>query len=139
MRTDAASNWTMFRQFGDEFLWGDTITDVTSTNLSVGGALLTLSVPRDVRVLAILSMFATSQATSDARGKVLPPDVNWVSLTMQTNDVNIGVYNVSGGQTGTFIRVLTNTAAQIRAGMLSGPAMLLITTIGWRDRRGKDD
>jgi hypothetical protein len=137
MKTNGSSQWTLFHQLGDEFLWDTPVVDVNVSTLSTTATLFTLSVPAGVQ---INSLFRgnMNNATLGTLLLINSPDESAVAssalLGNQTAD-----NAVSGSAAGNIftLNVRTNTSAQIRAVSSVASTGLAIATYGWIDTRGK--
>lgn len=134
----------LFVQDGDLFQWLDpttvTLDHSSAANPGTSAATITLLIPTGVRVRAIL------------RGEVLPGAATTSRLTitdLSTTDVAVGVsaspLNDVTAETNIAAsarwEVMTNTSAQVRARLsASGAAtQYFIQSLGWYDRRERDD
>lgn len=122
-----------FRQTGDRFDYVNPVVDVSAAaNTSVTAR--TLSVPVGIKVEAILTVFAVADAASN----------NWVS-DPDNGSVTGGpgasvVYTATataGDSTSAYIRVMTNTSAQVNSDSNGTNATITILTNGWIDTRGR--
>lgn len=137
IRTDFVGNWITFSQFGDDFLWKNPLQDVNALNLTSTSALLTLTVPTNVRVMA---NFRSLYANSAAAGLVLiqSPDEATQIVNAPGGNVNMDAVAAGLGVAANF-SIRTNLSAQVRA--VSNNAandVFYIVTFGWTDRRGRD-
>ena len=126
-----------FLQVGDNFYW-KTISEDTTSAINTTPILVSLSLPSGIRLFATVQAWIDRASTaSDYR--IFCPDLTDVAIS--------GAYNSSrsGGVTtgGTVARaaqlhvdILTNTSAQLRV-VSSTVCDFYISTIGWRDSRGR--
>jgi hypothetical protein len=136
--TDGSANILGFSQVGDEFLWDDPPLDVNITNLGTTAQSLTLSVPPDIQVRAIISAAANGAETEDIYISSLDQNDEAAQAALGTAPGS----NIRGDKAkNAWLMVRTNTSKQVRAVSTSGAAAadLDISTLGWIDRRGKDD
>jgi len=134
MKTNASSQWTLFTQLGDEFLWSVPVADVNTTVLGTAATLFSLSVPSGVQVRACMRIAGVNAS-------------NWIIL-LTSPDEAVAATNVPSGnntmngpssQTIDSVQYArTNTSGQIRAVANLASTTLLIATFGWFDTRGKD-
>lgn len=132
--TDGSSNILAFHQNGDEFWWGAPILDENTNAPGTTAVLVTLSVPTGIRVKA----FANARI-GDTHVYYSSPDVDDLAPSSSAAPLSIG--ESTGGTTtdvAHWIAVWTNTSAQIRR-RHHGNTQSLIATLGWLDRRGRDD
>jgi hypothetical protein len=127
-----------FSQAGDEFLLGDAILDVDVTTVGGSAVLRTLTVPTAIKVAALFNA-----STSDTAIHIMyfsSPDQNDQAPVGSGAAPLTSMSGVAGNfGTGTF-RVRTDTSAQIRSRAgAAGVDALRIATLGWIDRRGRDD
>lgn len=135
--TDGSSNIIGFSQLGDEFLWLDPPLDVDVTNLGASATLYTLSVPTGVQVHVFFNhygdsgvsnsivYFSSPDADDEAPSNTAAP---LVTMRGDTNPPGMPMRPVR-----------TNTSGQIRARSNQAGIDVKIATLGWLDRRGRDD
>jgi hypothetical protein len=141
MKTNASSQWTPFTQFGDDFIW---ITTVADYAYQAPGALpqtLTVSVPIGVVVLW-RGTLGIGTTTNEAEGRMteLARASGAMGFSNPTNEIAL-VQSTSGvSRIGGVLNAYTNTLAQISMNLnnVSG-VNFFATTIGWTDRRGRDN
>lgn len=137
-RTNGSSQWTRFFQDGDYFQWDVPVNDVSVTNPGTAAVLRTLSVPTGVRVqadIAAKTLHGTVGAVLLLSDPTVADSVPTAAGLFTFDSSNF----VSSAQSGR-VSVFTNTSAQIRSRVNNSDANVFnaITTIGWRDSRGKD-
>lgn len=135
--TDGTPNIIAFTQAGDFFLWTTPVLDI-NTNLSTAHTSHVLTVPTGVRVEAL------AQGLIDS-GSALFVHVRAVDHADQAPSASAapsatfasgaGGSNRSAGQA----RILTDTSAQVRAVGSAASVPFRLSTLGWVDRRGRDD
>ncbi len=119
-----------FSQLGDEFRLDDPPLDVNLSQSS-SSALRTLTVPVDVKVLAIMNaMFDAASAGNAAY--ISSPDVNDEAASSTAGPLA----NVGGDDVPTEVSTRTNTSSQVRT-VATETRTLKIATLGWVDRRGR--
>lgn len=135
---DSGGDIDDFTQFGDWFYWATAVKDVDVSNQGASSITYTLSVPTEVNVAAILQ---TAHYNAVAVSKL-----NIRSLSTADAAVNAAtapLATVSSEAAGTagfgFAIVTTNTSAQVAARADAPNCETAIATIGWIDRRGRDD
>lgn len=139
MRTNAASQWTLFTQNGDEFIWSAPVSDVNVATQSTAAILRPLTVPPGVKVNALMRG-AVSNASSAVSVLISSPDE--ASAAVSTPVGNRTVTSAAAGGTGGGVFTVaarTDTSGQVRsiAGLAS--TTLQIATYGWIDPRGKNN
>lgn len=143
MQTNASSQWVLFYQLGDEFLWDAWTSDVAANNPGTSAVLRTLTVPIGVHVYPIMGVGSQTIGGTDGRGVISSPDTP--APGYGSSSINYGgaatslTGTLSTGVVATNIR--TNTSAQVRTlnGASDVNTYLFINTMGWIDRRGRDD
>jgi hypothetical protein len=136
VRTDGSGNILGFNQFGDEFLWFDPPLDLDA-NSTTTAALIALAVPTGVKVRAIVNILSPNPGAAQY---VSSPDATdeLASLTAAPlGTLLISATGITVGTAGPSI-IRTNSSAQIRYRATS-TAILRISTLGWIDRRGRDN
>jgi hypothetical protein len=143
-RTNGSAQWTKFVQDGDCFQWDVPTADVAAANPGTSAVTRTLTVPTGVKVLAEIRVNTANTATAG---------VAYTAITdLATSDVvaaagtseSPGAYNGAAGSSNSSVRlsgIRTNTSAQVRSRLSFSDASvtLSINTLGWMDRRGRDD
>jgi hypothetical protein len=138
--TNGSAQWIAASQQGDEFLWSS--ATVLDQNATIGAArsLLTLaSVPTGIKVWAIINS-VHSTAGSNEIVEVTSPDSP--DEAPSATATPLGSRAVTAGATtsgGLRQIVRTNTSAQVAARSDTASTNLKIATLGWIDRRGRDD
>ncbi|NPU23926.1 hypothetical protein [Bradyrhizobium denitrificans] len=128
MRTDGSGNWIKFQQLGDEFIWDAGVLDFNSSGVA-SRALYALTVPPGVRVSSQVVIFVNGASPGSATSVACPDIVGPGGSQVIQNSSSQGLAALT---------VRTNTSQQIAITQgAAGP--LSIWTLGWTDRRGKDD
>ena len=139
-RTNATGSGdiTAFYQDGDTFLWAVPVSDFSAVNPGTAAVDRTLTVPIDVRVLALASYSLVDTAGAATQALITAKDTT--DTVPSTTLFDLRVYSAGGIGTVTNKQVLTNTSAQIRTRLSASSATHTIagTTFGWIDRRGRD-
>lgn len=142
MRTNGSAQWERFFQDGDNFRWETPVNDyspqdITST-ASGGFDTLVARVPTGVRVRALLNGHCQSNTGASTVSIRAMDEIYAVSSVQAGAMVNSGQTSLATRAGG----VLTNTSGQyaVKASNVAGNFYYLyIGTLGWIDRRGKDD
>lgn len=138
--TNGSAQWVLFSQTGDQFLWSVPVLDVSATNPGTSAVSRTLSVPTGVKVEAIINSEVLSTTVNPAwylssldASDQAPSSTVSPLATQGTLTTNVRQYM--------HMRILTNTSAQIRSRLdaSDGNVVLYIASLGWIDRRGRDD
>ncbi len=136
MLTNGSSQWTAFFQDGDDFYWTTRPTDVNNaaTAADASGTLQTMTVPTGINVVvnfearliystASTAIFFTSPSETDsAAGSAL------ISLSVAS----------AGTQSAAQFFLRSNTSGQIRRRANAVGGNYYISTIGWKDSRGRN-
>ena len=128
-----------FTQIGDAFLWDNPKESVDEGNVDqTTAALKTMDVPTDVKVKALLNVKLDDNALSMTY--LSSPDANDEAPNEDAAPLaSITVIN-TGEPTMSYMEVYTNESSQIRVrGDNATVEEFDITTLGWEDRRGRDD
>jgi len=130
-----------FIQNGDEFYFKNTFLDQSNNVITSTSKLLGLSTPKGITTKAIFNFhisststrrtiyFSSPSVTDQLPATTTAPAGQWTTPNPTANDISAG---------GSHGMVWTNTSGQIRA-RASNNMSLYLTTIGWIDRRGRDD
>ncbi|MCF0055508.1 hypothetical protein [Dyadobacter sp. CY356] len=140
--TDATGNIRPFIQRGDYFEYLTPIIDVNDASPVSTAVTKSLSVPKGLKLNVTVNASITNSGAggyaaaylSSLDSADLAPSLSATPLaTIQTQDG--GNSSNIGGQ----VNVWTNTAGQIRTRVASGNNTFVVATIGYMDRRGRDD
>jgi len=133
MKTDSSAQWTAFSQNGDEFLWLSAPNDASGSTVGTSASSITLSVPPGVKVYAIIA--GRFYGVSGQRYCLISsPDVTDVAAATSNSNVS---HNATGSSaTSYWLRIRTNTSAQIRVRSDTASSGIDVTTQGWVDARG---
>jgi hypothetical protein len=135
MRTNASSQWTLFLQIGDEFIWDTPPIDISASGLGAVSTLFALTVPLGVSVLArVRYQIGTTSGTM-----VLLLQSPLITTQSVAGGYNVAVTTLAGVGSAGEAMVLTNTAQQIRAvaNASGGTQATYLGTWGWFDTRGR--
>ena len=136
--TNGTANIIGFKHLQDRFLWDDPPLDINSATISGTTALHTLSVPPDVRVVAIFN-FSCYRAAGDATVYFNTPDVNDETAAVAAAPLGAGRGDEAAAQAMGTAYILTNTSKQIQAAADDAGRTLEIATLGWIDFRGSNE
>jgi len=141
-KTDGSAHILGFVQDGDYFRWKASVLDVNVTNPGNSGVLRTLaSVVIGVPVQAILNL-ENLQNSNPFQHLVSDPMANDEAPSTTTAPLS-SIYPGSGTNGGNVgpVLVRTNGAAQIRSCCTNAGVsdVIRIATLGWIDRRGRDN
>jgi hypothetical protein len=143
-RTIGSVYWTgstvkAFTQTGDVFHWTAPALDVDVTNLGGSTTGYTLTTPTGRKCLAILNI-TVGDGTAATRVYVHSPDngddaASATANPLATTWVIVNTANSSHGA----VQIMTGTTSNIRAVSSDTSTTLKIATLGFIDRRGRDD
>jgi len=142
VHTDSSANIDPFTQIGDTFLWNDPITDVSELNVDQSsGALKTLSVPYGLKTKAIINVHSLRDGKDDHLYISSPdvddeaPSISAAPLVSFPTPTDQSPY-YTGGK----LEVYTDEDSRIRVrGIDTSVPTFIIATLGYIDRRGRDD
>jgi hypothetical protein len=143
--TSGAAQWVAFVQDGDTFKWLATVLDVNASNPGTSAVLRTLSVPTGIRLEALFNLYLDSTVTAGVfAAHISDPSVNdeGASESAAPLATLYGGIQVANDALGIGpVRMFTNTSAQVRSRLSFSDAnvILRMATLGWVDRRGRDD
>jgi len=135
LRTNGSSQWALFKQLGDEFLWD--VDDAGGSAFLTGtigttASLVTATVPTGIQVQALI------------RGQHIAPSASSYMLLSspdQSDQSAASALSTAAATTGAYgsgeFSVRTNTSGQIRARANIAATTVYGTTRGWVDTRGK--
>lgn len=138
--TDGASTIVDFVQTGDEFLWLVPALNL-SADVTEAATLRTLSVPTGVAMVASVNVAAEWSAVGDNAIYLSPPAQTDQAPTFTSASPLATLYTSTKFVGQGPIAVRTDTSARIRTRVTNTLAGigLNIATLGWHDRRGRDD
>ena len=133
MLTNGSSQWVLFHQLGNEFLWDVPVANSGGTTTSTTPTLCNMSVPTGIQVNAIISS-RLDYLSAGQSFIVYSPDV-------ANTAPGAGIVTNAVGSTGTTsvntLLVRTNTSGQIKVlSNNAGGANFTVTAYGWVDTRG---
>ena len=131
--TDGVANVAGFTQFGDEFFWDSRVTDFNGTAGSTAAALLTLTVPTG---LGVVAHFTTTIGGTIAGWALLvtSPDQTDVAPTAS----KATLYVRAGYAGSATMRIKTDISGQVRRRSDNAGQELYFVTQGWIDPRGRN-
>lgn len=140
--TDGSSNILGFVQVGDMVWWKDPPLDHNAT-IGTTAVLITLSVPLGFNIQPELNAYIVLGGGTPALYLTFP-SVNdeagsKTAAPLWTFDYGISASVVSEVSQGSFKGPHTNTSSQVRAVAGTAATTVRLVTLGWTDRRGKDD
>ncbi len=137
VRRGASTNLA-FSQFGDLFQLDDPALDVNVSNLGTTAVLYTIKTPLGVKTIALVNIILDS--ASAANVYVSSPDVNDEAPSFTAAPLVTALMNTAGQEQAMgVVHVLTNTSSQVRARASGASTIFKLATLGWVDRRGRDD
>lgn len=139
-KTNGSSQWTAYFQTEDIFLWDVPVQDINVTNPGTTAVTRTLSVPT-FKVFPLIHCDSTNVTTNFF---VL---ITALDQTDTAASSSVYTYRCSNADGGSFVygsadvtNIWTNTSGQIRSRQSASGASdtFRISTLGWRDLRGKN-
>lgn len=129
--TDGSENILAFKQYADEFWWAVPVLDVDTATQSTSDVDRALTVPSDINVIAIINAYAATNLVH-----IKPKDVatTWPAPA----GANSALVTIDGGYIG-HMRIRTDTSGIIVTDASNANTIVKISTLGWVDRRGRDD
>lgn len=142
--TNSGSTIIPFSQEGDNFLWLDPPLDLDISDQGVSAVTRTLSVATHRKVQAILNVKLYQTGASETRAYFSSLDVNDEEPSHIASPLATLVspwVSGMGSPVATYskINIRTNIQGQIRTRSTSANTEIMITTLGYIDRRGQDD
>jgi hypothetical protein len=135
--TDGSANIIGFKQIGDEFFWDDPPMDATDLDVDAAQEAVILTVPPGVNVKAFFNL--TNETTGQSLYIPLHQGVNNEAPSQQAA-APLATYNQSNNANSTYtVWAWTDTSKQINIRASAANAVVNIATLGWLDRRGKDN
>lgn len=137
-KTDGSGHWISFVQKGDTFLWSTQVNDVASGTITANTSKnFPLSVPTGINVLA---RFNGACQPGAVQAVVFYSPLSATINTPGSGQENLyAVVGSSGNGGAGQYAIITDTSGNISATSGSAVNPLYIWTVGWDDRRGKDD
>lgn len=127
-----AGQWVLFHQLGDVFLWDTPPTDINTATLGTGATSFTLTVPGGVQVDATIAGYINVAGAGNAV-QIWSPDATDLGSVFHAI-ASVSSVNFSFPPA----PVRTNTSSQIKAKSTTTSTSLIVGTISWIDRRGRD-
>lgn len=140
MRIDGSGHWTAFSQQGDEFLFAVPVNEKTGFPMPTTATLLPLMLPTGVKVWGKFRLAIVNPTSSAVSVLVQSPDETSAAAsgTPGNEDLLAAPAAYTGNQAAN-LTVRTDTSGSIRWSSSPGSATAYLNTIGWIDRRGRDD
>lgn len=133
--TDGSANILQFTQVGDHFLWNDPPLDLDASAVTTARTTATLSVPTGFKMLATINVMMTNASATE-----LYVSSSATDEAPSTSAAPLAQFRCTAGGTEVGqITTMTSTTSTVfvRAGAAS--TTVRIATLGWQDRRGRDD
>ena len=135
MKTNGSSQWPLFKQVGNTFLWDTKVKDL-DTSAAGAAASVTLSVPPIQGILALLELTGFNGA-SVVNFAVWSPDVADVTPGATTG---ISLKSIAAGTSGGSTKLVpVNASGQVRYAADVASSTLRILAEGWIDHQGRLD
>lgn len=139
--TNGSAQWTLFIQQGDEYLWSVSVLDVNTANPGAAAVTSTLSVPRVAGdITAIVNVQASFGATGSQAVVTATDESDQAPSTTVAPLGTAGAASNANHERGR-LYVRANSSGQIRYRFdaSDGSVVMRIATVGWVDRRGRDN
>jgi hypothetical protein len=141
-KTNGSGQWTSFIQDGDYFYWITPVVDVSVGNPGITAVSRTLTVPSGVNVAALIQAIVQNTGSGGAVYSYFS-DLNTTDIapTAAFSDTTVVINTVGGvNYASARLSVRTNTSSQIRSRLNYSDALVIIVinTLGFIDRRGRD-
>lgn len=132
-RTNGSSQWTLFTQTGNNFIWSASVVD-SPAGLTTSRVNQVLTVPTGVVVTALFrTVFVNGTGGTVALIITSPQESDQTPVVNGLADIEM----LSGGVVASNFSRLTNTSAQVGLrGTVTGGITLAFNTYGWVDTRG---
>ena len=146
-KTDGSAQWVLFTQQGDYFVWSVSVLDVSTANPGTAAVTAALaSVPTGVNVFANLNfMIVLNGQNTVYVSDLSASDQDVIAYNNATPTAPAATFSHPTATTGVInggpLTIRTDTSAQIRYRLDASDAStkMSIVTLGWVDRRGRDD
>lgn len=136
MKTNGSSQWTLFSQLGDEFLWDVPSFDLNTVSQGTTPILYVLQTPPGVKTNALMRGYMT-HATAQNAVLISSPDVSSSPANNPSGNDTI-INSIANGLPGAYvISVRTDLSAQVRIISSAASTTLQGVTYGWIDTRGR--
>lgn len=137
-KTDGSAQWIAFTQTGDWFYWVTPTLDVDVTNQSTSAVNRTLNMPTGFKMLADIQLLYEDNDTSQL---LYVRDPSATDSAPSATVAPIATISNPAGANEASIRfhIMTNTSAVITTRATEAGGTVRIVTMGWCDRRGRDD
>lgn len=133
MKTNASSQWTLFTQLGEEFLWSVPVLEINGVAVPTTPTLITLAgVPTGLQLRARVRVFCSGTADT----LVQSPDEASAQANASGAGVDLGL--PTSGRSAANLIIRTSTSAQVRWSAVATGSTSYITCFGWLDSRGRD-
>lgn len=135
----ASGSIRQFTQQGDNFFWKTIAEEISGISITTTPQNITIGVPTGLRLLASVQAWVRrDSSTTDYR--LFPTDFTDVAIDAAANSLPSSGITSAGGTglrlSNTHADLLTSTSAQLRV-VSSTSCTFSLTTIGWRDSRGR--
>lgn len=137
MLTDGSAQWVAFTQVGDRFIPSANVQETNFYNVSIptSATLAALiGIPTGVSVLAQLRLQITGGGSANSILFQSPYEASAIASTG-----NLTTFANASANNGVEFQVLTNTSAQVRWSSGASGGTSYLYSVGWIDRRGRDD
>lgn len=137
IKSNGASQWILFHQLGDEFLWDASVSDAAVSNPGTTAVLVTCSVPSGVQVTGIFDVAAFDLTPGAGQYLFTSPDESDQAPSATVFTFRGFATNLSGGSGRITVRTNTSSQIRFRADHTNASVSYEVLTHGWVDTRGR--
>jgi len=138
--TDGSQNIIPFIQIRDEFTWSVPVNDYNNNNPGTSALPLPLTTPENINAFAYCSFTITNNTSATSTSALFTDkDITDSAPSLTLCDLYVDGDGNAGASGSIVKHVKTDLSSQIRARLSFSDSnfTLVITTLGWRDLRGK--
>ena len=138
-KTDGSAQWTAFKQTGDWFYWVTPTLTVDVTDQSSTAVSRTLNMPVGFKMLADMQIMVSTATASDGYTYFRDPDSTDSAPSVTVAPLASHGAALANATTPNRMMVMTKNDATITTRSVGASTTVRIVTMGWQDRRGRDD
>jgi hypothetical protein len=133
MKTDGSSNWWLFSQVGDKFIWAAPVRELSAVSIPTAATAITLSgIPTGFEFDVEIRL----NGVSGTNQGILIQSFDETSAAASNATPNYNTTAVGSNSIGTQLNLRTSTSAQLRWSAAASVTASL-QTVSWIDTRGK--
>ena len=137
-KTDGSAQWIAFTQTGDWFYWVTPTLNVDVTDQSTSAVSRTLNMPTGFKMHAEIQLYYEDDTTAGIL-YVRDPDTTDSAPSATVAPLATISGPASSNEASSRFRIMTNTSAQVTTRADGTGGTVRIVTMGWMDRRGRDN